>query len=87
MKDISQHDADVMEELRVKIQKLEYENRLLRTRLDEAGVSYADIVSGESGESMEPYDPNQGARIRTLFSHRCIQPYGVGGQRTATTGI
>ena len=32
-------------ELRNKISELEMENRLLKERMDEAGVSYADIVS------------------------------------------
>lgn len=32
-------------ELRNKISELEMENRLLKERMDEVGVSYADIVS------------------------------------------
>ena len=47
-----------------KIQTLEKENRLLRQRLDEAGISYADIVEDDSEDSPALYDPDQGARIK-----------------------
>lgn len=50
-------------ELRNKISELEMENRLLKERMDEAGVSYADIVSDDEVVA-ESYDPNQGARIK-----------------------
>ena len=43
---------------------MEDENRLLKERLDEAGVSYADIVSGDAQGVVELYDPDQGARIK-----------------------
>ena len=43
---------------------MEDENRLLKERLDEAGVSYADIVSGDAEGVVELYDPDQGARIK-----------------------
>jgi len=43
---------------------LEDENRLLKERLEEAGVSYADIVSGDAEGVVELYDPDQGARIK-----------------------
>ena len=50
--------------LQSRIQALEDENRLLKERLDEAGVSYADIVSGDAEGVVELYDPDQGARIK-----------------------
>ena len=53
-----------IEELQSKIQTLENENRLLRERLDEAGISYADIVLNNSDEHTDLYDPDQGARIK-----------------------
>ena len=43
---------------------MEDENRLLKERLEEAGVSYADIVSGDAEGVVELYDPDQGARIK-----------------------
>ena len=43
---------------------MEDENRLLKERLDEAGVSYADIVSGDAEGVVELCDPDQGARIK-----------------------
>ena len=43
---------------------MEDENRFLKERLDEAGVSYADIVSGDAEGVVELYDPDQGARIK-----------------------
>ncbi len=64
MKESAQLDLDVMEELQSKIENLEYENRLLKERLDEAGISYADIVSDNCDESTDLYDPDQGARIK-----------------------
>ena len=51
-------------ELRNKISELEMENRLLKERMDEAGVSYADIVSDNDKVVAESYDQNQGARIK-----------------------
>ena len=56
--------SDIIEQLQSKIQALTDENRLLKQRMDEAGVSYADIVSDSNDNSSELYDPNQGARIR-----------------------
>lgn len=47
-----------------KIVALENENRLLRARLDEAGISYADILGESNEEISEAYDSNQGARIK-----------------------
>ncbi len=64
MKESEQFDATVIEYLKSKIQTLENENRLLKERLDKAGISYADIVSDNSNESKELYDPDQGARIK-----------------------
>ena len=43
---------------------MEDENRLLKEHLNEAGVSYADIVSGDAEGVVELYDPDQGARIK-----------------------
>ncbi len=42
---------EAVEELQSKIRTLEHENRLLKERLDEAGVSYADS-SGASGNNI-----------------------------------
>ena len=66
MKESAQFDAAVIEDLKSKIQALENENRLLKERLDKAGISYADISSGDSGDNVltEEYDPDQGARIK-----------------------
>ena len=52
------------EELVNRIQALEKENRLLRQRLDEAGISYADIVKDNSEDPPVLYDPDQGSRIK-----------------------
>lgn len=51
-------------ELKNKISELEMENRLLKERMDEAGVSYADIVLDNDKVVAESYDQNQGARIK-----------------------
>lgn len=64
MKEPAQCNTEVIEELQSKIQTLEDENRLLKGRLDEAGISYADIVLNNSDEHTELYDPDQGARIK-----------------------
>ena len=64
MKEPAQCSTEVIEELQSKIQTLENENRLLRERLDEAGISYADIVLNNSDEHTDIYDPDQGARIK-----------------------
>ena len=45
MKELKQPNAGIIEELQSKIRALENENRLLKERLDEAGVSYADIAA------------------------------------------
>ena len=54
---------NIIEELKSKIQTLENENRLLKDRLKEAGVSYADICE-EDADEKTAFDPDQGARIR-----------------------
>ena len=59
-----QQHSDTIEQLQSKIQALTDENRLLKQRMDEAGISYADIVDGSDETVLEQYDPNQGARIR-----------------------
>ena len=64
MKEPAQCNTEVIEELQSKIQTLENENRLLKERLDEAGISYADIVFNNSDEHTDLYDPDQGARIK-----------------------
>lgn len=51
-------------ELKNEIFELEMENRLLKERLDEVGVSYADIVSDNDKVVAELYDQNQGTRIK-----------------------
>ena len=64
MKEPIQQYSDTIKILQARIQALEDENRLLRERLDEAGVSYSDIVSGDAEKVVELYDPDQGARIK-----------------------
>lgn len=64
MKEPTQQYSDTIKLLQSRIQALEDENRLLKERLEEAGVSYADIVSGDAGGVVELYDPDQGARIK-----------------------
>lgn len=55
-----------VEDLEMRIRVLENENRLLKKRLSEAGISYADIADdGMDGQS-GVYDPDQGARIKEL---------------------
>ena len=63
-KEPTQQYSDLINSLQSRIQALEDENRLLKERLDEAGVSYADIVSGAAEGVVELYDPDQGARIK-----------------------
>ena len=56
---------DSIANLEARIQALENENRLLKERLDEAGISYADIISEDYDDRSEKlYDPDQGARIK-----------------------
>lgn len=43
---------------------MEKENRLLKERLDEAGISYADIMPDNGDDPGDLFDPDQGARIR-----------------------
>ena len=64
MKEPTQQYSDLINSLQSRIHALEDENRLLKERLDEAGVSYADIVSGDAEGVVELYDPDQGARIK-----------------------
>ena len=64
MKEPTQQYSDLINSLQSRIQALEDENRLLKELLDEAGVSYADIVSGDAEGVVELYDPDQGARIK-----------------------
>lgn len=64
MKEPTQQYSDLINSLQSRIQALEDKNRLLKERLEEAGVSYADIVSGDAEGVVELYDPDQGARIK-----------------------
>ena len=64
MKEPAQQYSETIEKLQTRIQILMDEKRLLKERLDEAGVSYADIVADIVEEMPELYDPNQGARIK-----------------------
>ena len=64
MKEPVQDNSDIIEELEARIRALTDENRLLKERMDEAGVSYADIIADNREDSAELYDPNQGARIK-----------------------
>ena len=64
MEEPTQQYSDTIKSLQSRIQALEDENRLLKERLEEAGVSYADIVSGDAEGVVELYDPDQGARIK-----------------------
>lgn len=64
MKEPTQQYSDLINSLQSRIQALEDENRLLKERLDGAGVSYADIVPGDAEGVVELYDPDQGARIK-----------------------
>ena len=50
-------------DLQSRILLLEEENRLLRERLEEAGISCDDILCGHSIEGDDLYDPDQGGRI------------------------
>lgn len=60
MKEPTQQYSDTIKSLRSRIQALEDENRLLKERLDVAGVSYADIVSGNDEGEVELYDTGSG---------------------------
>lgn len=64
MREPTQQYSDIIEQLQIKIQVLTDENRLLKQRMDDAGVSYADIVADSNETSAELYDSDQGARIR-----------------------
>lgn len=64
MKGPTQQYSDTIKSSQSRIQALEDENRLLKERLEEAGVSYANIVSGDAEGVVELYDPDQGARIK-----------------------
>ena len=64
MNEHTQQYSDFINSLQSRIQALEDENRFLKERLDEAGVSYANIVSGDAEGVVELYDPDQGARIK-----------------------
>lgn len=67
MKEPTQQYSDTIKSLQSRIQALEDENRLLKERLEEAGVSYADIVSGDAEGVVELYDPDQVLVLRNLM--------------------
>ena len=52
------------DELCLQIEKLKTENRLLKKRLEEAGISYDDIVCEVRESTEESYDISQGAQIK-----------------------
>lgn len=64
MKKPTQKYPDIIRTLQNRIQELEDENRLLKERLNEAGISYSNIVSDDFEEVVELYDPDQWARIK-----------------------
>lgn len=64
MKETVHCNSGIIEELQLKIRILENENRLLKKCLDEAGISYADIVPDNGDDSADLFDPDQGARIK-----------------------
>ena len=64
MEELSQQYSDLIKQLQSKIQTLADEKRLLKQRMDEAGISYADIVNDNDETTAELYDLDQGARIK-----------------------
>ena len=67
MEELSQQYSDLIKQLQSKIQALTDENRLLKQRMDEAGILYADIVAGSNEAASERYDTDQRARITLNF--------------------
>lgn len=64
MKESADQYSDTIEQLQAKLQALTDENRLLKQRMDEAGIAYDDIESDNNSNVIDLYDPNQGARIK-----------------------
>lgn len=64
MNESMQHYPDIIKKLQSKIQALTDENRLLKQRMDEVGISYADILVDSDETLTELYDPDQGKRIK-----------------------
>lgn len=64
MKESAGQYSDTIEQLQAKVQALTDENRLLKQRMDEAGIAYDDIESDNNSNVIDLYDPNQGARIK-----------------------
>lgn len=62
--DPTQDSLGIIEELKARIKALTEENILLKERMDEAGISYADITQDNDEVATELYDPDQGARIK-----------------------
>jgi len=58
------NDNSVINDYKQRIQRLENENRLLKERLEKAGIPYKDITDYSDDSNSEPYDPNQGSRIK-----------------------
>ena len=63
MKEQERSALTLIENLELKIQMLEDENRRLKKLLEEAGIKYEDRLSQKKDTVAEPYDPDQGARI------------------------
>lgn len=64
MKEPAQQYSETIEKLQTRIQILMDENRLLKERLDEAGISYADIVADIVEEMPELYDCVAKSRLK-----------------------
>ena len=64
MSETAEQYSETIEKLQYKIRQLMDENQLLKQRMDEAGISYADISGGIYETETNIYDPDQGARIR-----------------------
>ena len=66
MNDPAQQNAEFIDKLQAEIQALKNENRLLKERLGNAGISYADICGEPGRDENRLFDPDQGARIRSF---------------------
>lgn len=60
----AQSNISIVEEMQSKILSLENENRLLKESLDEAGISYVDIVPNNSDDSIDFYDAQKKDGVR-----------------------
>ena len=73
MKEPAQDKSDMIEELKAKVLALTDENRLLKQRMDEAGISYADIIADNGGDATGLYDPDV-VRICGFFLRKWFLP-------------